>query len=80
MTGQGKRKEMTRKNWVVSALTGATGALFFALSPVAHADPAPPPPAPSGGATDGSLVINEAPGDYEDSGSGVGDIYIIPIL
>jgi hypothetical protein len=70
---------MTKKNWTVSALAAATGAVFFALAPVAmaHADPAAPPPAPSE-APPAPDALNNGPlwtGDYDD-----GDIYIIPIL
>jgi hypothetical protein len=81
--GKGNEK-MTKKNWTVSALAAATGAVFFALGPAvaAHADQAaPPPPAPSEAPPQ---APSEAPppadaplwtGDYDD-----GDIYIIPIL
>lgn len=69
---------MTRKNWTVSALAAATGAVFIALGPavVAHADPAAAPPAPGVAAPEAPPA--DAPlwtGDYDD-----GDIYIIPIL
>ncbi len=63
---------------MAATAAAAVGIGLLAAAP-AYADPAPAPPAP-GGATDGSLVYNEAPGDYEDSGSGIGDIYLIPIL
>jgi hypothetical protein len=70
---------MTRKNWTVSALVAATGAVFFALGPAvaAHADPAASPPAPVTAAPE-APPAPDAPlwtGDYDD-----GDIYIIPIL
>jgi hypothetical protein len=70
---------MTRKNWTVSALAAATGAVSFALGPavVAHADPGAAPPAPVTAAPE-APPAPDAPlwtGDYDD-----GDIYIIPIL
>jgi hypothetical protein len=67
---------MTKKNWTVSALAAATGAVFFALGPAvaAHADPAaPPPPAPSEAPPPADTPLWT--GGYDD-----GDIYIIPIL
>jgi len=69
---------MTRKNWTVSALAAAAGAVFFALGPaiVAHADPTAAPPAPGVAAPEAPQAV--APlwtGDYDD-----GDIYILPIL
>jgi hypothetical protein len=63
---------------MTATAAAAVGIGLLAAAP-AQADPVPPP-APVGGASDGSIVYNEAPGDYEDSGSGVGDIYLIPIL
>jgi hypothetical protein len=64
------------KSWTVAAVAVLVALINWAG--VAHADPAPPTPpssttAPSPPPSDGGVVIN-APGDYEDSGSGIGDI------
>lgn len=68
---------MARKNWAVAPLVVAGGVLI-ALNgaAAAHADPAPPPPGPVTAPSDAPLppIYVNAPGDYEDSGSGIGDI------
>jgi hypothetical protein len=67
---------MARKNWAVAPLVVAGGVLIaLNWAAAAHADPAPPP-GPVTAPSDAPLppIYINAPGDYEDSGSGIGDI------